>query len=82
MDEKILLAIIISILIFIMIILFALSIPVFSFILYKRISKDMSLSNKSVFDLMLIFINLFIIAGTYFFIFRDMNEYHNSLSMI
>lgn len=72
MDEKLLLAIIIAILISIVIILFALSIPVFSFILYKRISKDMSSSNKSAFALMLILINLFIVAGTYFFIFRDM----------
>lgn len=72
MDEKLLLAIIIAILISIVIILFALSIPVFSFILYKRISKNMSSSNKSAFALMLILINLFIVAGTYFFIFRDM----------
>lgn len=72
MDEKLLLAIIITILISIVIILFALSIPVFSFILYKRISKNMSSSNKSAFALMLILINLFIVAGTYFFIFRDM----------
>lgn len=72
MDEKLLLAIIIAILISIVIILFALSIPVFSFILYKRISKNMSSSNKSAFALMLLLINLFIVVGTYFFIFRDM----------
>ena len=72
MDGMLILGVLLAVLIYLLIILFVVSILVFSIILYRRISKKMSPTEKGVFGLLLTFINLFIITGTYFFIFKDM----------
>lgn len=72
MDGKLLLAIIITLLINIILLLFILSIPVFTFIMYRKMRKKMSSDNKGVLGIMLIIINLFILVGAYFFLFKGM----------
>ncbi len=72
MDGMLILGVLLAVLMYLLIILFVVSILVFSIILYRRISKKMSPIEKGVFGLLLTFINLFIITGTYFFIFKDM----------
>ena len=74
MDGKLLFGIIIIYLIYLVILLFIASIPIFSFIVFRKISKDMPSTNRSAFGLVLILINSAIIFGTYFFMVKPMLE--------
>lgn len=72
MDVAFMLGILIVILIYVILILFLVSIPVFSFTLYRRVSKKMSPSEKSVFGFIVVLINVFVVFGSYIFMFKDM----------
>lgn len=74
MDSTLMLGLIIIVFIYIILILFMALIPIFSLILYRRISKKMSSTEKSLFGGIVILINVFIVTGAYFFIFKNMFE--------
>lgn len=65
-------AVIFALIFYILLALFIVSVPLFSYIVFERVSQTMSLISKIIFGSTVLVVNLFILIGGYFVVIRPL----------